>query len=164
MLGLTRWTPFSPAFQLSRDFDELLGRILTVSPTATRTEDESTPTWLPAVETYARDGKLGVRVALPGVDPKDVEVSVMEDVLTIKGERKVESSAREAGYFRRELAYGTFERSLTLPEGVDAAQVRASYTNGMLEVTMPSPVAVAPKRVEIQIEGGQGEAKAIKAA
>jgi len=97
------------------------------------------------------------------VDPKDVELSVTDNVLTIKGERKAEHERKETSYFLREVNYGTFERSFALPEGVDASKVTAKYANGMLEITMPAPLAVSPKKVEIQVEG-QAAPKAIKAA
>jgi HSP20 family protein len=118
--------------------------------------------WSPAVESYAKDGELHVRVALPGVDPKDVEVTVTDDQLTIRGERKTEHD--DAGRYVREFTYGAFERTFTLPEGMDAGRVKAKFANGMLDLTLPAPVAVAPKKVEIQIEGGASEPKAVKAA
>ncbi len=164
MLALTRWNPMGSAFRMHREIDDLFSRFFGEPWPEGRAEAEATPDWLPAIETYADGGKLGVRVALAGVDPKDVEVTVTDDVLTIKGERKVERTGKEGGYLQRELAYGTFQRTLTLPEGVDPSQVRASYANGMLEVTVPAPVAVAPKRVEIKIESGEGSAPVVKAA
>jgi HSP20 family protein len=103
-------------------------------------------------------------MALPGVDPKDVEVSVMDGVLTIKGERKDTTDQKETGYFMREVVYGAFERSLTLPEGVDPDRIRARYTNGMLELSMPAPASVAPRKVEIAIDAAAPERKSIKAA
>jgi HSP20 family protein len=164
MLGLTRWSPLGSVFQLHREVNDLFNRFF---------GEESTPdlarpnaevvTWWPAVESYTDKGDLHVRVALPGVDPKDVEVTVADDTLTIRGERKGKGESKEGGYHVRELSYGSFERSLTLPEGIDPAKVHAKFTNGMLDVTMPAPVAVAPKKVEIQIEGAE-QPKAIKAA
>ena len=116
------------------------------------------------VESYAKDGQLHVRVALPGVDPKDVEVTVSDDHLTIRGERKAKTDAKDGGRYVREFAYGSFERTLALPDGIDPGKVQAKFANGMLDLTMPTPVAVVPKKVEIQIEGGADQAKAIKAA
>ena len=163
MFGLTRWSPSGSAFQLHRDIDDLFNRFFGETWGQPVTEAASAvPTWLPAIESYAHDGTFGVRVALPGVDPKHVEVSVSENMLTISGERKVGKESKEGSYYRRELGYGRFERTLELPEGVDPAKVQARYTNGMLEVTMPMPLAVVPKKVEIQIE--EGQSKAIKAA
>ena len=129
-----------------------------------QSSDTAAPAWWPAIETYTDEGTLHIRCALPGVDPKDVEVSVSDGLLTIKGVRKAQSEDRDANYLVREFAYGVFERTVSLPEGVDAGKVAAKYTNGMLEVTMPAPLAVAPKKVEIQVAGQAGERKAVKAA
>jgi HSP20 family protein len=164
MFGLTRWAPFGSAFRLHREIDDLFSRFLGEAGDEPRGVGESERAWLPAIETYSREGTMGVRVALPGVDPKDVEVSVTDNLLTIKGERKLETETKDGNYFQRELAYGAFQRTLILPDGVDVGNVQAKYSNGMLEVTMPAPLSVAPKRVDIQVEAGQGQPKAIKAA
>jgi HSP20 family protein len=166
MLGLTPWSPFGSAFQLHRELDDLFSRFFGQegAPAAYRPEANQPATWRPAIESYSQDGELHVRVALPGVDPKDVEVSVTNDTLTVRGERKASAEARDASAYVREFAYGTFERTLALPEGVDPGRVQAKFSNGMLDVTMPAPISVAPKKVEIQIEGAAGPARAIRAA
>ncbi len=82
----------------------------------------------------------------------------------IRGERKAKTEEKSGGRYVREFAYGSFERVLALPEGIDPGRVQAKFANGMLDLTMPAPVAVVPKKVEIQIEDGAGQAKAIKAA
>jgi HSP20 family protein len=73
--------------------------------------------------------------------------------LTIKGQRKRDAETKQESYFARELSYGAFERSFTLPEGVDVTKISARYSNGMLEVTVPKPVAEAPRKVAIEVEG-----------
>ncbi|HEY7140867.1 MAG TPA: Hsp20/alpha crystallin family protein [Methylomirabilota bacterium] len=164
MFELTRRFPFGSMFQMHRELDDLVGRFLghETDPATYRTETE--PTWWPAVESYAKGGDLHVRVALPGVDPKDVEVTVSDDCLTIRGERKSKTEEKDGGRYVREFAYGSFERTLAIPEGIDPGKVQAKFGNGMLDLTMPAPVAVVPKKVEIQIEDGAGQAKAIKGA
>ena len=165
MFELTRRFPFGSMFQIHRELDDLLGRVVGHEALPTPYQAETEPVaWWPAVETYAKGGDLHVRVALPGVDPKDVEVTVSDDYLTIRGERKAKKEQTDGGRFMREFAYGSFERTLAIPEGVDPGKVQAKFANGMLELTMPAPVAVLPKKVEIQIEDGAGQAKAIKAA
>jgi len=84
------------------------------------------------------------------VDPKQVEVSLMDNFLTVKGERKANHDSTGKEYFVREVTYGAFERSVTLPEGVDAAQVEAKYANGMLEVRVPAPRAATPRMIEVK--------------
>lgn len=167
MFELMRRSPFGSVFQIHRELDELLGRFLGreggLAPFRPGAEAE-TVTWWPAVETYAEDGQLHLRVALPGVDPKDVEVTVSDDQLTIRGERKAKAVQRDGTRYVSEFAYGSFERTLALPEGIDPGRVHAKFTNGMLDLTMPAPVAVAPKKIEIQVEGASQPAEAIKAA
>jgi HSP20 family protein len=108
------------------------------------------PSWLPAVEGRIEDGTYIIELALPGVYPKDVEVSLMDNVLTVKGERKANHDTTGKDYFVREVAYGAFQRSFALPEGVDAAQVEANYANGMLEVRVPTPRAATPRTIEVK--------------
>ena len=163
MFELTRRFPFGSMFEAHRELDDLFGRFLghVGGPAPYRPEAEPVA-WWPAVESYSKDGHLHVRVALPGVDPKDVEVTVSDEYLVIRGERK--GKTEEKNRYVREFAYGSFERTFTLPEGIDPGKVQAKFANGMLDLTMPAPVAVVPKKIEIQIEDGAGQAKAIKAA
>ena len=95
------------------------------------------------------NGTYVIQLALPGVDPKDVEVSWMDNVLTVKGERKADQDTTGKDYFVREVAYGAFQRSFELPEGVDAAEVKAKHANGMLEVRVPAPRAAKPRMIEV---------------
>jgi HSP20 family protein len=163
MFELTRRSPFGSMFQIHRELEDLLTRVLGHDALPAPYRGEAEPVaWWPAVESYAKDGSLHVRVALPGVDAKDVEVTVSDDYLTIRGERKSKTEEKDGGRYVREFAYGTFERTLALPEGIDAGTVVAKFSNGMLDLTIPAPVAVVPKKVEIQIEGGSDQGKAIK--
>jgi HSP20 family protein len=126
-------------------------------------QGDRTPTWWPAVQSYRQNGTLCIHVALPGVDPKDVDVSVTDQTLTITGSRKAAHEGVEGNYFQREFAYGSFERSFALPEGFDAAQVNARHANGMLEISMPAPQLAPPKKIEIQLDGQAAGRKQIKA-
>ena len=160
MVHVTRLTPFAPAFQLRRDIDDLFGRFFGQMSGESGQPPAEWPTWTPAVEGREEDGQWVIRVALPGVDPKDVEVALVQSQLTIKGQRKQAGETQQDNYFARELTYGAFERSFTMPEGVDPAKINARYTNGILEVRVPKPVAEAPRKVAIEVEGG---AQVIKA-
>ena len=160
MLGLTRWSPFA----LHREVDDLFNRFFGNAWRPSRPDQgDSTPTWWPAVESYTQNGTLCIRVALPGVDPKDVDVSVTDRTLTISGSRKATDEGVEGNYFQREFAYGSFERSFAIPDGVDAGQVNAKYANGMLEISMPAPQLAVPKKIEIQLDGQAPARKQIKA-
>src|SRR4029450_11893079 len=96
------------------------------------------------------DDAYVIQLALPGVDPKDVTVTLMENVLTVKGERKADHDPTGKDYFVREVAYGTFQRQFNFPEGVDAAKVDAKYAQGMLEVRVPRPKAATARTIEIK--------------
>ena len=103
------------------------------------------------METYRKDGNCVMRFDLPGVDPKDLDVHVEGDLLTIKAERKGE----EKGPEYRETFYGKFERAVTLPRGVKAENIAARYEHGVLELVVPLPVELAGKKIPIQIEAGK---------
>jgi HSP20 family protein len=141
MNKMLRWSP-TRQFHFHQDIDELFEKLL----------DGGTPqrsSWLPAAEGRIEDGTYVIQFALPGVDPKDVEVSLMDNVLTVKGERKPDHDTAGKEYFVREVAYGAFERNFNLPEGVDAAQVQAKFVKGMLEVRVPAPQVVMPRMIEV---------------
>lgn len=157
MLALTHWSPFS-TFDVLRELDRELDRMFDglVEPLAA-------PAWAPAVECFTRGDRYIVRVDLPGVSPRDVEVTLQGNRLTIKGERKP-SQASGDNYVYRETWAGAFERTVTVPEGIAPGDVRATYSNGVLEVSMPLPPALVPHRVPIAIEGQTvAEPKAIEA-
>jgi len=107
--------------------------------------------WSPPVEVFERGNDLVVRADLPGLSKDDVNVDVDNGMLTISGERRSEHEESEQGYFRSERSYGSFSRSISLPEGVNEDQVNASFKDGVLEVTMPKPVGETSKRRRIDV-------------
>ena len=141
MNTMLRWSP-TRQFHFHQDVDELFGRFVGSATEAARS-------WLPAAEGWIEDGTYVIQLALPGVDPKDVEVSWMDNVLTVKGERKDDHEIAGKDYFVREVAYGAFQRRFELPGGVDAAEVKAKHANGMLEVRVPAPRAATPRMIEV---------------
>lgn len=106
----------------------------------------------PPVETFVdKDGKsFHCRVSLPGIDPKDVHIHAQGNALTIPGERKVDSHAKEGDFHHREIWYGAFERTLPLPDGVDANELEAEHTSGVLEIAAPIAASAPPRRIEIR--------------
>lgn len=106
--------------------------------------------WTPAIESRVENGTIIVHADLPGIDAKEVSISVLGNQLTIEGERKQEEKKEEKDYFYRELSYGKFSRTMPLPEGVDANQVKASYKNGVLEVTVPVPKQLESKKIPVE--------------
>jgi HSP20 family protein len=114
--------------------------------------------WMPQMDVIEREGKLIVHADLPGVRQEDVKVQVDDDVLTIAGERSHEHEHEAGGVYQCERSYGTFQRSLVVPEGVDADGIQASFVNGVLEIAIPLPKEQAKKgrSIPIRSTGGSG--------
>lgn len=161
--SMRRLDPFSELREIQHDmerlYDRFLGKEISVP-------DLGYGEWMPLVESYVKDNNLVFKCELPGVDPKDVDVSFDENThqLIIKGERKTEKDTKEEDYIYRELAYGSFERRFTLPEGVKTDQVKAKFTNGILEITVPAPAISKAKKIEIETPKVAGAETAIKKA
>jgi len=144
---------FQDLFNFRRDFDQIFNRMLSVKPW---TREEIHP-WTekgfaPAIETFVdKEGKkYFCRVSLPGVDPKDVEITVKGNFLTVKGERKFVRTVKEVELYEKEIAYGKFERMLELPEGVNAEKLQAEYVNGVMEITAPITAGLLPRKIEVK--------------
>jgi HSP20 family protein len=119
----------------------------------------------PAIESYIEGDKFIVRTDLPGIEAKDVDIKVVGNVLTIKGAREEKRETKKADFIRSEIRYGSFERSIELPEGINAEDLRATYHDGVLELIAPMPKEAAPKEVKIQVESAkEGGAKKNQAA
>ncbi len=104
---------------------------------------------MPAMDVFEKDDRFVVKAELPGMKEKDIDISVVGDTLTIKGEKKMESEVKEEDYYRCERSYGSFYRSIPLPSTVDASKIEASYEDGILEVTLPKTAGVKPKKVTV---------------
>jgi HSP20 family protein len=150
MRALMPWRPLGELSTLHHDIDDLFTRFF-------GNEEEWWPTparWgatLPAVESFVRNGELVVRADLPGIDPKKVELSVEGNRLFIRGEREEKEERKEKDFFHREVRYGRFERALDLPAGVDTEKIKATYHEGVLEITMTAPKEMVAKKVPISV-------------
>jgi HSP20 family protein len=143
MRALRPWSRYTEP-SLWRDFDDLVARLFADPARAT---DEGA-SFRPPVEWFTRGEDLVLRADLPGIDPKHVDVSVEGDQLTIKGERK---EVTEGGSLHREVRYGRFERSVRLPERVEVESMKATYRDGVLELTMRAPSALVSRKVPITV-------------
>ena len=120
--------------------------------------------WIPATDLVETDDHFVLKADLPGLTEADVNVEVKDNVLTLSGERKGEHEDKREGYVRVERAFGSFRRSLRLPEGVDPEAVQATFDNGVLEVRIPKPEERKPRKVEIQVGQRPAEIEGSKAA
>jgi HSP20 family protein len=140
------------ADQVDRIFEDFgLGRRWQ-SPLRRETSIDS---WAPDIDVFQRNNELTIRADLPGLNREDVTVDIAEDAVTIQGERKHEHEEEREGYYRSERSYGSFYRVIPLPQGAIADQAKATFKDGVLEVTMPAPPASKGRRLEI----GEGAAK-----
>ncbi|NIO11300.1 MAG: Hsp20 family protein [Deltaproteobacteria bacterium] len=156
MRDLVRWNPFHEFAHWHKDIDDFFGL-----PFRSEGEVDRLSRWWPALDGYEKDGQYVLRLDLPGMDAKEVEIEAEGNSLVIKGERKSEKQGEEKNYFYRETSTGRFERRIALPKGVDTSKIAARFDKGVLEISVPLPVHLAPKKVQIQIEDGKnGQNKA----
>ena len=149
--GLTPWSPFRELEDWERQFENFFGRPVW------RPDGERG--WMPAIDVFEKDDKFVIKAELPGMEENDIDVSVVGETLTIKGEKKTESEVKEDEYYRSERTYGSFYRSIPLPASVDASKVEANYENGVLEVVLPKSPEVKPKKIAVSAKKSRRAAK-----
>ena len=156
MTNVVRWYPFNDLrTTMDRLFDEGFAR----PRRFTQAHEYASPF---PIEVSQTEGAVEVKASLPGVPAEDVDISISEDVLTIKGQHKEETEDRKRDYYRREIRYGSFQRSLTLPVGVDADRAEAHFDNGILTLHLPKAESNRPKQIKVHsvasdtkvVEGG----------
>jgi HSP20 family protein len=150
-MALIRWEPARELQSIQQEMNRLFGSFFDGPVTTAGANGAITRRWIPAMDLVEGDGEFVLRADLPGVGEDDVKVELEDNVLTISGERRSSHEERKEGYYRVERASGTFSRSLTLPEGVEADSVEATFENGVLEVRIPKPEEHKPQRVAISV-------------
>ena len=147
-MAITRWQPFrelnSLQERMNRLFEDFLGERNQLEGSATG--------WAPAVDICEDSEKVVLKADLPGIDEKDISLDVDGNRLTLKGERRMEKETQEENYHRVERAYGQFVRAFTLPNTVDVENIKASFKNGVLEVSLPKKEEIKPKHISIAVE------------
>ncbi len=152
-MALIRWEPVRELSSIQSEMNRLFN---TFFDTPTSANGQSAHRrWLPAMDLVETEGEFVLRVDLPGLTEKDVNIELDDNVLTVSGERKAEHEERKEGYYRVERASGSFRRSLTLPEGVDAEAIKAQVDSGVLEIRIPKPEQRKPHKVAISVGGGE---------
>jgi HSP20 family protein len=155
MALLEKWNPSRELERLRHEFDDLLERF--GFDRGGPFKDWQSASLRPAIESYVDGDKFNIRVELPGVDPKDVDIKVAGSVLTVKGSREEKHETEKRDFYRREFRYGSFERSITLPEGMKAEDLKATFHDGVLELAAPMPKEALPKEVKVQIQSGEAK-------
>jgi HSP20 family protein len=114
-------------------------------------EESSLTAWAPSVDIYETEHELVVKADLPEVDPKDLDIRVENNILTIRGERKFEKNVSQENYLRVERAYGSFARSFTLANTVNSEAIKADYQNGVLTLSIPKKEEAKPKQIKVNV-------------
>ena len=146
-MNLVKWNPW-------REMDTFSNRLNSFFdsrffPSVWFSEESGLRDWRPVVDIYDEDDKIVIKAEIPGVDKDKINVDVKDGILTLTGERSYENEAKEENYHRRERAFGRFERSFALPDGLDSDKIDADYKDGVLRIEIPKPEEKKPKKIEI---------------
>jgi HSP20 family protein len=141
-------TPFREFDRMRREMDRFWDSFFERRPT----KGEETGEFLPAIDLAEKDNELVVKCEVPGMDPKDIDISLSDGVLTIRGEKKQEREEKESDYHLVERSYGSFTRSIQLPREVQGEKINASYKNGILKITLPKSEEAKKKEIKIKVE------------
>ena len=144
-MAIVRYEPWTVVNRLHQSLDQFFNETLS-SPEASSSPSVA---WVPRVDIHEEKERFVVLADVPGVDPKDIDITAEKGVLTVRGERRAEKRVTDNGYERIERVAGTFLRRFTLPEGANTESITAKQTNGVLEVTIPKTPAVQPRRISI---------------
>jgi HSP20 family protein len=153
-MALIRWEPARELGTIQNEMNRLFNTFFD-APSPAQTNGGTSRRWIPPMDLVETEGEFVLKADLPGLTEDDVNIELEDNVLTISGERKVDQEHRQDGYYRFERGYGSFRRSLTLPEGVDPESVKASFTHGVLEVRVPKPEERKPRKVAISVGGSE---------
>lgn len=154
-MALIRWEPAAELNSIQSEMNRLFTSLFD-SPTRPST-GETARRWIPAMDLIESEDHYVLHADLPGVTEQDIDIELEAGVLKISGERRSTAGREQGGYRRIERSYGSFSRSLTLPDGINADAVQASFDNGVLEVRIPKPEQAKPRRVTISVGSGAAE-------
>lgn len=150
-MAIVRWDPFRDLVTLQERMNRMFDESYRGAGRSGSEDWALGGAWAPAVDIYEQDGNIVLKAELPGVDPKQVDVRLENNTLTLSGERKVDNEVKQESYHRVERAYGSFTRSFTLPSTVDQEKIKADYKDGVLKVTLPKREEAKPKQINIAV-------------
>jgi HSP20 family protein len=148
-MTITRWDPFREVVALQNRMNSLF-RDMNEGDSPL-----STASFVPAVDIYEDDKKVMLKLEVPGIEQKDLDVSVENNTLTVKGERKLEKEEKEENFHRIERRYGSFFRAFTLPSTVNTEDIHASYTAGVLKLELSKKAEAQPRQIKINVNGAE---------
>ena len=145
-MNLVRWSPMR---EMATVHDRVNRMFNGMFPSTWSDEEMHFSARNPAVDIYDQDDKVVIKAELPGVDKKDIHVGLEDRVLTLKGERSHENEVKEEKFYRKERAYGKFERAFTLPAGLDPEKINADFKDGVLKIEIPKPEEEKPRKIAV---------------
>ena len=151
-MTIVRWEPLRELSSLQSEMNRLFNTVFD-TPQAGGQGGAVLRRWVPAMDLVESGDHFVLRADLPGMSEEDIEIELEDGTLTVSGERKAEHEEREEGFHRVERSFGAFSRSLTLPKGIDADAVAASFDRGVLEVRIPKPEERKPRKISIGVGG-----------
>jgi len=153
-MTVSRWDPFQDLLAIQDEMNQLFGRA--VGQGSGRSQSQAGERmWAPALDISERKDAYVVTVEVPGIKADDLDITLEDGLLTIKGERRFTQESSEQQFHRVERRYGSFRRSITLPSQVQAEQIEASFEDGVLEVTVPKAEEAKPKKITVRAGGGR---------
>jgi HSP20 family protein len=144
-MAMSRWDPFRDLMSIQNELNQLFGRTY-----AGETREGARGAWTPLLDVYETQEKFVIKMELPGVSPDDVDISVEDSTLLVRGERRFYSDQNEENFHRVERRFGEFSRSLTLPQTADAQNIQASFDAGVLTIEVPKKEEAKPKKITIK--------------
>jgi HSP20 family protein len=146
-MNLVKWNPMREMETFQNRINGLFGH--SFFPSFSLDDDMSLGNWRPVVDIYENDDTLVVKAELPGVDKKDISVDLKDGVLTLSGKRSHEKEVKEENYYRKESAYGSFQRSFNVPAEIEPDKIKAEFKDGVLKVEIPRPQEKKPKKIAV---------------
>ena len=143
-MGIVRWDPF-------REITSLQGQVNRMFARLGDGDGGDRQSWTPSVDVIETDDAIKLKAELAGMKPEDIKIEVQDNVLTVSGERRFEEEVKEDKYYRIERRYGSFSRSIALPQTADDSKIEADYDNGVLQVVVPKTDVVKPKRILVTV-------------
>ena len=149
-MTIVRWDPFRNMTTLqdriNRIFEETAGRARDINDEVSKCD------WRPVVDIYDTEKGIVINAELPGVAREGITVDIKENILTLKGERKIDEEVQEENYYRKERCAGKFERAFTLPDAINPEKIKANFKDGVLKVEIPKPEEKKPRQIKINVD------------
>lgn len=145
-MAIIRWDPFRDLITLREKMNRLFEE---AASSRGEEKDLISSSWTPSVDIYETEHEVVLTAEVPGIDDKDIEIKIEDNTLTLKGERNLEKEIQEENYHRIERAYGSFYRSFSIPNYIDAEKIKAEHENGVLKVVMPKKTELKPRKIKV---------------